>query len=282
MKVFLTGASGYIGKHVALELVSRGHDVVGMARKASERTEYSKDVEWCYSDLSNFEQFWPLLESSDAVVHCAMDYSSSGSENSDLDAAFVSKMRTFNGHFVYTGNLFSDRQEGDITLKEALRPNSTNWRYQSEVNVLKTSNAASIIRLGFVYGGVGGYFWEILSPGTVSELEIASIPKANWPMVHVRDVATLYASVLESGATGVFHAFDGMQNQAPEIIKIAHSTYVAHGVSSAEVRDYIQGLLKSSVLTSNERSLSTGWLPVYRSFREVAEESFAEFIDRTA
>jgi len=150
MKVFLTGASGYIGRHVALELLSRGHEVIGLARQASNRMEYSKEVVWCYSDLKDFDQYWTMLESSDAVVHCAMDYSSSGSENSDLDKTFVSKMSAFRGHLVYTGNLFSERQGADLQMEEALQLNSTNWRFQSETIVLESPHLRSVIRLGFV------------------------------------------------------------------------------------------------------------------------------------
>ena len=279
MRVFLTGASGYIGKHVALELLTRGHQVIGLARTSSERTEYSTEIEWCHADLSSFSAYWKKLAVSDAVVHCAMDYSSSGSENSDLDRTFVNRMGDFSGHFVYTGNLFSDRQDGVLT--EALRMNSEHWRYKNEVTVLGISSPASVIRLGFVYGGSGGYFWEILSPGTLAQMEGASIPDVFWPMVHVRDVASLYASVLESKKSGVFHAFDGMQIKASEIVESARLVYQSNGISESGSYDYIHGLLQTSIVTSNERSLSTGWQPYYSSFTENAELSFSEYRDRS-
>jgi len=96
-------------------------------------------------------------------------------------------------------------------------------------------------------------------------------------MVHVRDVAKLYAFVLESRTAGVFHAYDGMRDLAPEVIETARSIYEAHGISSPESRPYVQSLLQASVLTSNRRSLSIGWFPAYPSFAGAAEESFAEF-----
>ena len=279
MRVFLTGASGYIGKHVALELLSRGHRVAGLARKSSERTEFSEGIEWHYADLSHFDEYWNELAISDAVVHCAMDYSSSGTENSELDRAFVTRMSEFNGHFVYTGNLFSDRTEEIV--EEALHTNSEHWRYQTEETVLSTSIHASVIRLGFVYGSSGGYFWEILSPGALALFASESVPEVIRPMVHVRDVARLYASVLEFNGQGVFHAYDGIHVEAGKIINSARSVYEAREISSSESHDYIQGLLQSSILTSNYRSLSTGWRPTYSGFVENAERAYSECMDRS-
>ena len=275
MRIFLTGASGYIGRHVALELLSRGHEVIGLARKASQRTKYSATIEWCFADLSDFSAYWKQLLDSDAVVHCAMDYSSSGSENSDLDTSFVSRMSDFDGHFVYTGNLFSDRQKG--ILPESIQLKSGHWRFQNEERVIQGSKSASVIRLGFVYGASGGYFWEILSPGTLAKLKDSSIPDLLWPMVHVRDVATLYASVLESEASGILHAFDGMQSRASEIIDSARFVYQSRGVSESESHDDLHVLLHCSILTSNERSLATGWRPTYSGFSQHAEHSFSEY-----
>ncbi|NQV72710.1 NAD-dependent epimerase/dehydratase family protein [bacterium] len=278
MNVFITGASGYIGRHVALELVSRGHQVTGLARQESERTNFSREVEWCYANLSNFEGYWQTLEQSDAVIHCAMDYSS-GQANSELDKEFVDRISTFSGIVIYTGNLFSTRSHG--LLEEAPQPKSEHWRYQNEVAALNSSKDASVVRLGFVYGSSGGHFWDILSPGTVALFETQEVPDVVWPMVHVKDVARLYASILESKNRGVFHAFDGKRVRAREIIESARSVYEAHGISSSESQDYVQQLLQSSVITSNERSISTGWRPAYSGFTENAELAYLENSNRS-
>lgn len=276
MNVFVTGASGYIGKHITLELASRGHQVTGLARKESERTTYSSDVEWCYADLSDFEGYWQTLEESDAVIHCAMDYSTMGQANSDLDRGFIDRMSRFSGVFINTGNLFTTRSRG--LLEESLQLESDHWRYQNEAAALNHSSKASVVRLGFVYGSTGGHFWDILSPGTVSQLITEVIPDVLWPMVHVKDVARLYAAVLESEQTGVFHAFDGFPVRAEEIVESAKMVYDARGISGSEPQDYVRELLKSSVITSNKRSLSTGWQPSYSGFLANAELAYQEHV----
>lgn len=278
MKVFLTGASGYVGKHVALELLARGHAVTGLARKASDRTKYSDDVQWCYGDLTDSKAYLEPLMQCHAVVHCAMDYSSSG-ENSALDLQFVESLREYPGHLLYTGNLFSDRAQD--SLPESPLLTSKHWRFRSEVAVLNRKSPSSVVRLGFVYGGTGGYFWQILSPGALAGLSQSDIPNVTWPMVHVRDVATLYALILERGATGVFHGYDGNEIVAAEVISHTRSLYESMGVCESESHDYINGLLQTSVRTSNHRSRSVGWRPMYPSFPESAEDAYLEFTNRS-
>ena len=277
MRVFLTGASGYVGSHVAMELLARGHEVIGLARQPSERTKYDAAVQWCFGDLSDPSTFWDQMEKVNAVVHCAMDYSASG-ENAELDRQFVDQMSEYEGHFVYTGNLFAHRSS--TTLEESLIGDGENWRFQSEAAAMDRKGPSSVIRLGFVYGGKGGYLWEILSPGTLAGLESDSIPDVLWPMIHVRDVASLYATVLGAHGSGVFHAFDGERATAANIIKTARSIYESHGVTGTESHDYLMGLLKSSVETTNQRALSIGWNPEHSSFARNAALAYSEYAEQ--
>ena len=273
MKVFVTGASGYVGRHVARELLSRGHQVFGLSRSPSERTTSLPDVQWCFGGLDSPDSYKEVLGASDAVVHCAMDYSSTG-ENSELDMGFVNCMEGYTGQFVYTGNLFSNRSHGK--LEEAPESGSDHWRFLSEVAALDRPGPASVIRLGFVYGGRGGHFWDIVSPGALAGLTSHDVPDVWWPMIHVQDVASLYATVLETKGEGVFHAWDGRPTLAREVIDTTRSLYESLGFSDNESNGYITGLLRSSVPTSNRRSLSIGWVPTCAGFPDCIGRAYAE------
>ena len=279
MRVFLTGASGYVGRHVALQLLSEGHEVVGLARKATKRTRYSAEMKWHFAQLADFTAYWNELSTSDAVVHCAMDYTASGAENSDLDLEFVSRMSTFSGRFIYTGNLYSDRKKQK--LPEEILQGSRHWRSIIEAQVLAATNH-SVIRLGFVYGSDGGYLWDILSPGTVSMLSGTAIPKVYWPMIHVWDAARLYAQVLVSDRSGVFHAFDGFEVRAEQVIEAARAVYVSLGIAGSASSDYVDRLLESSIVTTNNHSLSLGWKPEHTSFLEIADDVYSEYAGQSS
>lgn len=270
MNVFITGASGYIGSHVGRALVARGHQVTGLARKPSDRTHRAHSIDWFFADLSDHESWEDAVAGADAVIHCAMDYSS-GSENVELDRAFVSRMKAYQGHFIYTGNLFSESAE---RLEEDVQLDTGHWRFNAEAEVLRTMGTASVVRLGFVYGGTGGYFWEILSKGALDKLDMDMLPDAVWPMIHVEDAAALYASVLDVGDTGVFHAFDGAHTTARDVIENARSLYNTMDSTPSEPHDYLEKLLKLSVRTTNRRSLKMGWRPACDTFSTCAKASF--------
>ncbi len=72
MKVFVTGATGYIGGSVAERLIASGHQVVGLVRSA-ESTPLLKDrgIESVLGNLDDPEIITKAAEEADAVIHAA-------------------------------------------------------------------------------------------------------------------------------------------------------------------------------------------------------------------
>lgn len=73
MKVAITGASGFVGSHLAQALLARGHQVAAIARgvRRSELELNSLRLTWFASDLSDAGQLAQAFEGCDAVAHCA-------------------------------------------------------------------------------------------------------------------------------------------------------------------------------------------------------------------
>jgi nucleoside-diphosphate-sugar epimerase len=276
MTVFLTGASGYVGKHIAEELLARGHGVIGLARRPSERTLYSSRIEWCFADLATPDDYRASMERSDCIIHSAMEYSQAGAENSNLDAAFLALLDGSRQYVIYTSNLFNPQTAPSRFVRESEAPGEANWRFRNECLVLQSIAASAVIRLGFVYGGTGGYLWEILSAGAVFGIDPQKLPDAMWPMVHVRDVASLYAMIVESWGTGVFHAWDGHPTKARDIVESVGAVYRQRGVSNATTTTDAAALFGKSVQTTNARSRLTGWRPKRQSFVDHVHEAYDE------
>ena len=75
MKVFLTGATGFVGHHVALALAAEGADLRLLVRKTSNLANLEGiPGETHVGDLAEPESLRPALAGCDAVVHVAADY----------------------------------------------------------------------------------------------------------------------------------------------------------------------------------------------------------------
>jgi nucleoside-diphosphate-sugar epimerase len=74
MKILLTGASSFVGSHVAESLASQGHEVVGTFRRHNERVKFLENksrVKMAKLDLSCVGDFEQLASDFEAVVHNA-------------------------------------------------------------------------------------------------------------------------------------------------------------------------------------------------------------------
>lgn len=72
MKVFVTGAAGFIGTHLANELITQGHTVVGFDNLSTGNPEsLLAEVKLVRGDINNRELLWQLLHDVDCVYHLA-------------------------------------------------------------------------------------------------------------------------------------------------------------------------------------------------------------------
>ncbi len=75
MKVFVTGATGFVGHHVAKALAEQGADLRLLVRKTSRLSNLEGIAgDTVVGDLSKPESYAPALEGCDAVMHVAADY----------------------------------------------------------------------------------------------------------------------------------------------------------------------------------------------------------------
>jgi dihydroflavonol-4-reductase len=74
-KAFVTGATGFIGSHVARQLLGRGWDVVALKRRNSPHPLLKNgDLEWRIGDMRNPDQVTRAMAGCAAVFHVAADY----------------------------------------------------------------------------------------------------------------------------------------------------------------------------------------------------------------
>lgn len=71
---FVTGATGFIGHHVAAALIRRGWSVKALRRPGSSHPVPLAGIEWEVGDLSNPDRLAEAIEGADAIFHVAADY----------------------------------------------------------------------------------------------------------------------------------------------------------------------------------------------------------------
>ena len=221
MKVFLTGATGYIGSVVAEKLQARGHKVIGLARnQAAENKLREKGIEPLRGDLKDVESLKRGASESDAVIHTAFIF-----DFSDLDgsfktekaviAAFGEVLANTNKPFIATSGalLLGDTREIEADEDYPYDQNSPfHPRAESDQDVLKMSQEgvrSIVLRFPLVYGRGGSSGAQIL----IEQAKAACA--ANYvgdganrvSAIHVEDAADLYVLALEtSTAKGLYHA----------------------------------------------------------------------------
>ncbi|GAC1525962.1 MAG: hypothetical protein NVS2B8_11260 [Vulcanimicrobiaceae bacterium] len=207
MRVFLTGATGYIGSAVARVLKARRHDVVGLARDddAIEKLREA-DIRAVRGSLTDADVIAEMVRDADAVVHAAQQQGPDGpaSDSAFLDAA-LGALHGDHEAFVYTAGAWDYGSRGAEVLAEdaPLRPIAlVAWRAANQERVHRASDGGRtlrtvVIRPGIVYGEGGGIPGMMAAQARTGDLRIVGDGANHWPLVRIDEIAELYLRALE-------------------------------------------------------------------------------------
>lgn len=112
MKILLTGGTGFIGSHVALELIRQGHDVTILARSPNKVPALAliPQVEIFEGSITDQALLKELVQGKDACIHIALNYTKhTGAEvllDDTLATVYLSDVAADAGvkHFIYTSS----------------------------------------------------------------------------------------------------------------------------------------------------------------------------------
>ncbi len=92
MRIAITGASGFLGRYIARELLTAGHECRGLIRPDSPRAGGKPPIDWVTGSLADAVARRALVAGADAVIHAALDRPGDGFlDRPDDVAAFVDR-----------------------------------------------------------------------------------------------------------------------------------------------------------------------------------------------
>ncbi|EIY2673472.1 SDR family oxidoreductase [Raoultella planticola] len=214
MRIFLTGATGFIGSRILNELLAAGHQVTGLARsEASALALQTAGADVQYGTLEEPRSLLEAVTRCDAVIHTAFDHDFSRFvENCEKDqriilaigAALQGSRRPL---IITSGTAMGDIGNGLPASEMHFNPAHPNPRAASERagnQLLDAGVDVRVVRLPQVHDTTRQGLLTYYIAHAAEKGVVAVVGDGNncWSAAHISDVTALYLRVLEQGLAG--------------------------------------------------------------------------------
>ena len=219
MKVFVTGATGFIGSAIVPELIKAGHQVIGLTRSdAGAESLLASGAEVHRGSLEDLESLRIGAAKADGVIHCAFNNDIAKFEESNekegraieaLGSVFVGSARPI---LITSVAAMGIAAPGQLATESYFDPSQRKPRNVTEVagkalqdrgvnvSVVRLPQVHDIVKQGFV-----SYLIHVAREKRISAYIGGGLNR--WAAAHVFDVAHLYRLALEKHESGSrYHA----------------------------------------------------------------------------
>jgi nucleoside-diphosphate-sugar epimerase len=219
MRIFLTGATGFIGAAIVPELIKAGHQVIGMTRSdEGAQALIHAGAQVHRGTLEDPESLRSGAAKADAVIHTAFDHDFSRFvENCEKDkraiAALGSALAGSDRPLIITsGTAFGTGEQGQPATEDVFTTSRPHPRIASELAgnaLLEAGVNVSVVRLPQVHNP---FKQGLITPliAIAREKGVCAFVgegRNRWPAGHLSDVALLYRLAVEKGERGArYHA----------------------------------------------------------------------------
>ncbi|EIW67213.1 hypothetical protein TREMEDRAFT_69737 [Tremella mesenterica DSM 1558] len=271
MRVFVTGASGWVAHHLIPNLLTHGHTVLALSRSPSSDNKIlsllptsipSSSLEIIRGSLTDLNVLSTAASTVDAIAHLGFNHDFSNwmeSIRQDVQAIKTMSSSLSSGKSIIIA--------GGLIQGNEMRGEAENFVFS-----LKEEKGINgmVMRLPSSVHGKGDYAFVPYIITKSKELGfVPFVQGAAWAGVHVKDAAELYRIALENPKHGILHAVgDGDENISTE--KIAETIAKGLGLETKDVsREEAQELLgfigrvygANIFATAKETKEKFGWQP---------------------
>lgn len=221
MRIFVTGATGFIGALVVRELLGAGHQVLGLTRSdAGARALVEAGAEPHRGTLEDPASLSRGAAQADAVIHTAFDHDFSNfvanceKDRRAIQAVGEALAGSDRPLVITSGTGMGSARPGEIATEDVVNADNPNPRVASELaghELTAVGVKVVVVRLPQVHdtrrqGLVSPYVMIAREKGVAAYVGEG---RNRWPAAHVSDVARLYRLAVEQGRAGErFHAVD--------------------------------------------------------------------------
>lgn len=296
MKIYVTGATGVLGKRIVKELSGLGHNVVGMARNAKgEETVRSHGGVPSRAGLFDKSALLKDIEGSDVVIHAATSIPVK-TRLSQEDFALNDRIRREGTRIVtdcaveagarkiiFQDVIWVARPE-DGSFYDENSPVVPSPAVQSGIEgeniVLEAGRehglVATVLRCGFFYGSDTGHTRYMGKGLRKRAFPIVGSGETLWSLIHIDDAASAFVTAAHEDLPGIWHVVDDKPVKTGEFFNYfagqigapppyRFPVWLARFLSGS----YAAGFFTASNDTSNRKLRSgSSWSPKYPTYRE--------------
>jgi nucleoside-diphosphate-sugar epimerase len=280
MRVFMTGATGYVGEAVARALIAGGHTVTGLARSDKAASALGRaGLDVVRGELDDVDVIEEQAATHDASVHAAYEHGDDrvALERTAIETMIAGARRVDEPRMVVmTSGIWTLGATGDVAADEDAkteRPAALSaHRPALERELLDASGslATAVVRPGMVYGGRGGVidWFERLVPKWSGLAAPAFLGDGSnrWSVVHRDDVGALYRTILEQRKSGLYHAVEDTPVRVIDLANALAANRAVHPWLVSIARNVIGQLadaLAMDQVIAAPRAHALGWRPAH-------------------